>query len=69
MPLLVIALPDHLSIAVAMETPPTRSGNIIKHNGRKYYFCDPTGPFNAHHIGTLPKEYRSSTYEILSAYK
>ena len=68
LPLLVIALPDHLSIAVAMETPPTRSGNIIKHNGRKYYFCDPTGPFNAHHIGTLPKEYRSSTYEILSAY-
>ncbi len=69
LPLLVIALPDHLSIAVAMETPPTRSGNIINYQGRKYYFCDPTGPFNAHHIGTLPKEYRSSTYEILSAYK
>lgn len=69
LPLLVIALPDHLSIAVAMDTPPTRAGNIITYQGREYYFCDPTGPFNAHHIGTLPKEYRSSTYEILSAYK
>ncbi len=69
LPLLVIALPDHLSIAVAMNTAPTRSGNIIQYEGKQYYFCDPTGPFNAHHIGTLPKEYRSSTYEILSSYK
>ena len=69
LPLLVIALPDHLSIAVAMETPPTRAGNVITYQGREYYFCDPTGPFNAHHIGTLPKEYRGSRYEILSAYK
>jgi len=69
LPLLVIALPDHLSIAVAMDSRPSRTGNIIQYEDREYYFCDPTGPFNAHHIGTLPKEYRSSTYEILSAYK
>lgn len=69
LPLLVIALPDHLSIAVAMKNPPSRAGNVITYQGREYYFCDPTGPFNAHHIGTLPKEYRGSRYEILSAYK
>ncbi len=69
LPLLVIALPDHLSIAVAMKTSPTRAGNVITYQGRDYYFCDPTGPYNAHHIGTLPKEYRGSRYEILSAYK
>ncbi len=69
LPLLVIALPDHLSIAVAMETEPTHVKNIIKYEGRNYYFCDPTGPFNAHYIGSLPKEYQSSTYEILSSYK
>jgi len=69
LPLLVIALPDHLSIAVAMNTEPTHVKNIIKYEGRNYYFCDPTGPFNAHYIGSLPKEYQSSTYEILSSYK
>jgi len=69
LPLLIIALPDHLSIAVAMQTEPTHVRNLIKYEGRDYYFCDPTGPFNAHYIGSLPKEYRSSTYQILSSYK
>ena len=69
LPLLVIALPDHLSIAVAMNKEPRHVKNIIKYDERNYYFCDPTGPFNAHYIGSLPKEYQSSTYEILSSYK
>ncbi len=69
LPLLVIALPDHLSIAVAMKNQPSHVKNVIKYGQRDYYFCDPTGPFNAHHIGSLPKEYQNSTYEILSTYK
>ena len=69
LPLLVIALPDHLSIAVAMIDPPSQVKNAIDYQGKTYYFCDPTGPFNAHHIGSLPKEYQNSRYEILSAYK
>jgi len=69
LPLLVIALPDHLSIAVAMMERPSQVKNAINYQGKTYYFCDPTGPFNAHHIGSLPKEYQNSRYEILSAYK
>lgn len=69
LPLLVIALPEHLSIAVGMENPPSQYKNVIKYEGRNYYFCDPTGPFNAHYIGSLPKEYQNSTYEILTSYK
>lgn len=65
-PMLVIALPDHLTIAVASKE---KLGNGLNHKGKVYYFCDPTGPFNTSKIGTLPKEYQNCTYQILDTYK
>jgi len=66
LPMLIVALPDHLTIAVASNS---RLGSALNYNGRSYYFCDPTGPFNSSSVGSLPKEYQNSSYQVLEAYK
>jgi len=66
LPMLIVALPDHLTIAVASSS---RLGSALNYNGRSYYFCDPTGPFNSSSVGSLPKEYQNSSYQVLDAYK
>lgn len=66
LPMLLIAYPDHLTIAVAL---PQRKGSYIRHEGRNYYFCDPTGPADSHEIGRVPKEYENTAYEILKSYE
>ena len=66
LPMLIVALPDHLTIAVASST---NLGSPLSYDGRKYYFCDPTGPFNSSSVGSLPKEYQNSSYQVLDAYK
>lgn len=65
-PMLVIALPDHLTIAVAAQE---NLGQAIRYKGKSYYICDPTGPFNTSRIGNLPKEYQNSAYQILDYYQ
>lgn len=62
LPMIVIAYDDHLTIAVAT----TRSiGKPIRFENRKYFICDPTGPYNSEKIGNAPIGYRNRSFEIL----
>ena len=65
LPMIIIAYPDHLTIAVATDSP---IGKPIHFQGRQYYICDPTGPHNSTQIGEAPREYAKSAYEILGFY-
>lgn len=64
-PMLIIGFPDHLTIAVSI---PEFEGDGIEYQGRKYYFCDPTGPANSAEIGHLPEEFIGLEYEILGQF-
>lgn len=64
-PMLIIGFPDHLTIAVSI---PDFDGDAIEYQGRKYYFCDPTGPANSAEIGRLPEEFIGQEYEILGQF-
>jgi len=64
-PMLIIGFPDHLTIAVSI---PEFEGDGIEYQGRKYYFCDPTGPANSAEIGRLPEEFIGLEYEILGQF-
>ena len=66
LPMLLIAYPDHLTIAVAL---PGKKGNHIRHKGRSYYFCDPTGPADSHEIGVVPIGYEKTIYTVLKSYE
>ncbi len=66
LPMLVIAYPDHLSIAVSVDQS---IGDPIDYNGRKYYICDPTGPANSVAIGTAPAEYKDQPFEIIGTHQ
>ena len=65
LPMLIIAYPDHLTIAVATDKA---IGKPIQFQGKKYYICDPTGPYNSTEIGEAPQEYAKSAFEILGFY-
>ena len=67
LPMVVVAFPDHLTIAVAV--PEQQSGDHLIFNNRKYFFCDPTGPVNSTTIGKIPSGYENTPFEIISAYK
>ena len=62
LPMLVIAFSDHLTIAVALKDS---IGTPIRHKGKNYYICDPTGPSNSSEIGYPPKGYERKSFEIL----
>ncbi len=62
LPMLVIAFSDHLTIAVAVKES---IGTPIRHKGKNYYICDPTGPNNSPEIGRPPKGYERKSFEIL----
>lgn len=64
-PMLIIGFPDHLTIAVSI---PDFDGDAIEYQGRKYYFCDPTGPANSSEIGRLPEEFIGQEYEIIGQF-
>jgi hypothetical protein len=64
-PMLIIGFPDHLTIAVSI---PDFDGDAIEYQGRKYFFCDPTGPANSSEIGRLPEEFIGQEYEILGQF-
>jgi hypothetical protein len=67
LPMLIIAYPEHLTIAVAFS--PQKGGDVIRFRGRNYYICDPTGPVNSTEIGWIPKEFRNTRFEIIGTYK
>ena len=64
MPMIAIAFPDHITIAVATPTPIGQTG--INYNGKKYYICDPTGPAGSYEIGDMPEEYKRKKFEVIS---
>ncbi len=66
LPMIAIAYPDHLTIAVALDQV---IGPAIKYEGRHYYICDPTGPSNSEQIGRIPEGYEDISFEILGKYK
>ena len=66
LPMLLIAYPDHLTMAVAL---PQKKGSYIRYEGRNYYICDPTGPAGSHEIGVTPKGYENTAYNILKSYE
>ena len=53
LPMIVVAFPDHLTVAVSLEEE--LPGAVISYQGRRYYICDPTGPVNSSEIGIFPK--------------
>ncbi|MEM1121252.1 MAG: hypothetical protein AAGJ18_12445 [Bacteroidota bacterium] len=62
LPMIIVAFPDHLTVAVALDQP---IGPSIRYKGKKFYICDPTGPSNSIEIGRVPKGYEKQSFEIL----
>ncbi len=62
LPMIIVAFPDHLTVAVALDKP---IGPSIQYKGKKFYICDPTGPSNSSEIGRVPKGYERQSFEIL----
>lgn len=66
LPMVVVAFPDHLTIAVAV---PDHQGDHFIFNEKKYFFCDPTGPVNSTTIGKIPSGYENTPFEIIGSYR
>ena len=62
LPMIIVAFPDHLTVAVALDEP---IGPSIRYKGKKFYIVDPTGPSNSSEIGRIPKGYEKQSFEIL----
>ncbi len=62
LPMIIVAFPDHLTVAVALDEP---IGPSIGYKGKKFYIVDPTGPSNSSEIGRIPKGYEKQSFEIL----
>lgn len=65
LPMIVIAYEDHLSIAVAV---PDEKGDAVNYQGKRYLFCDPTGPKQSSQIGVIPQGYEQQSFEIIGHY-
>jgi hypothetical protein len=65
LPMIVLAFPDHVTIAVKLSKP---AGDAIIFNGDKYYVCEPTPQADDLPIGKLSRELRSTPYEVVYAY-
>jgi hypothetical protein len=66
LPMVVIAYDDHLSVAVAADRV---EGDNFSFQGRRYVFCDPTGPANSSVIGRIPPGYEKAKFQIIGQYK
>lgn len=66
LPMIVLAYPDHVSIAVRFNKP---VGTPILYNGEKYSLCDPTPQKDDIPIGQLPRTYKEKPYEVAFAYQ
>ncbi len=66
LPMLILAFPDHLTIAVAA---PGMEGAAVRHAGLSYYICDPTGPVNSYELGKWPAGYENASYKVIGAYR
>lgn len=66
MPMIIVAFPDHLTIAVALQEA---VGDPILFNGKRYYICDPTGPAGSVEIGDYPEDLKGQPFEILGSFR
>jgi len=67
LPMIVVAFPDHLTVAVHLDAD--LPGAVLQYKGNRYYICDPTGPVNSAEIGVFPKKYKDEAFTIISSYK
>lgn len=66
LPMAVVAYDDHLTVAVAASD---LTGDSFSYRGRRYIFCDPTGPANSSVVGVVPPGYEKRSFEIIGTYK
>lgn len=64
LPMIAIAYPDHLTVAVHFKTMKSAASSIT-HQGKKYYICDPTGPSNSNEIAQAPEGYERKRFKII----
>ncbi|PHI21203.1 hypothetical protein CEQ90_04060 [Lewinellaceae bacterium SD302] len=62
----VVAYDDHLTVAVESDDIP---GDFFNYEGRRYIFCDPTGPKGSSRIGQIPPGYEDKSFEIIGQHK
>ncbi len=65
LPMIVLAFPNHLSIAVKFDKP---VGNKIIYNGVAYSVCEPTPQADDLPIGSLSPALKSVAYEVAYVY-
>lgn len=66
LPMIIVAYKDHLTIGVQLYE---NIGHPLRHRGRKYTICDPTGPINSDKVGLYPKGYQRKQYQVIGAYR
>ncbi|TXF87042.1 hypothetical protein FUA23_18785 [Neolewinella aurantiaca] len=66
MPMAVVAYDDHLTIAVGTDNI---TGDSFTYEGKRYVFCDPTGPKDSSRIGQIPPGYENKNFQIIGTYK
>ena len=65
-PMAVVAYDDHLTVAIGSET---LEGDSFRYGGRRYVFCDPTGPKNSSRIGRIPPGYEGKYFTVIGTHK
>jgi hypothetical protein len=65
LPMIVLAYPDHVSIAVKFDKP---VGTPIIYKGQKYSLCDPTPQKTDMPIGKMSRDLSAKGYEVAFAY-
>lgn len=65
LPMIVLAYPDHVTIAVKFDKP---VGHSIVYNGNRYSVCEPTPQRQDLGLGELPPELKNAAYEVVYAY-
>lgn len=65
LPMIVLAYPDHVTLAVALEKP---MGKTIEYGGKHYTVCEPSPQRYDLGIGQLPQQYKHQSYEIAYVY-
>jgi hypothetical protein len=66
LPMIVLAYPDHVSIAVAFDEP---VGKPVMYNGTAYTVCEPTPQRRDLPMGKIDKSRANTSYEIAYAYQ
>ena len=65
LPMAVIAYDDHLTVAVGSDTI---TGDAFYYKGKRYVFCDPTGPRTSSRIGQVPPGYENKHFNVIGTY-